>query len=216
MALSAASAAGLTRRRHRPRPAATRAIPLLLALLLLAQSPSHSTAHPYLFRGANCTSHPTTALGKHDPPRPDPLTTFELRSPRGQVVTGLCPGVSYTLTVAFGAVNGPDAAPPPRKMLLTATVGKLGNSTAECPGREATGEMSARLRTTWAVPCFQQQQAGGASVVPVELRVTSATGAYGAYWQTRATVPLRLGCLSGACSRTRVSAAAGPAAPGGR
>jgi hypothetical protein len=217
-----AAATPATARRARA-ASATCALPaplLLLLLLLAALLPREATAHPYLFRGANCTSHPSTALGRHEPPRPDPSTTFELRSARGAVVTGACPGVTYTLTVSFfGAGTALANATEARKMLLTATAGKLGNSTVECPGREATGEMAPRLRTTWALPCVDRSAAvasGAASVVPLELRVTSASGAYGAYWQTRATVPLRLGCVSGACSGARARVAVAPPPPGGR
>jgi len=200
---------------RRPPPAA-----LLLLLLALVASPAR--AHPFLYKVAACDSHPTQALGRHNPPRFDPGTTFELRSPRGRTVTGACPGVAYVLTVAFPAGEA-------RKVLLTASLGTLANSTRGCPGKEATGEMAAAVRTVWTPPCPAALAAlagaaaaagAPAGVVPVELRATSAAGPNGAYWQARAVVPVRLGCVNNGCGKSaaaaRFSAAPPAAARGGR
>lgn len=204
--------------RRRPRPATFAPLLLLLAITTPA------AAHPFLYKGPTCTSHPTTALGRHEPPRPDPATTFQLLSPGGKTVTGVCPGVRYTLSVAFPPGES-------RKVLLTASLGKLANSTAECPGKEATGEFAPVVRTTWTLPCsvpasmaaaVASAAAAGASL-PVELRATSASSPNGAYWQVRASVPLRVGCVTNGCRQARVrigggggvgaAAAAGPGRP---
>lgn len=193
------------RRRRAPAAAATSLAPPLVVLLLLAAAiiaTPGALAHPYLYRGANCTSHPTTGLGRHQAPRPDPSgTTFELRSPSGRVVTGVCPGVRYSLSVAFySATTGGAEA---RKLLLTTSLGSLANGTAECPGKEATGAMAAVVGTAWTLPCALPlgvvAPAASGRAVPVELRATSATGASGAYLQASATVPLRLNCVTNGC-----------------
>lgn len=208
MEAEAARAAPSRRPRCRRRPpAALLALATTLTLTLLASSAS---AHPFLYKGPTCTSHPTTALGRHEPPRQDPATTFELRSPSGRTVTGVCPGVSYSLSVNF---------PEARKVLLTASLGKLANSTTECPGKEATGELAQVIRTVWTVPCavpasmaaaVASAAASGQSL-PLELRATSANSPNGAYWQVRASVPLRLGCVTNGCRQPAARPVAGPA-----
>jgi hypothetical protein len=172
----------------------------LAQLLLLLLAPGTAHAHPYLYRGANCTSHPTASFGRHLPPRPDPAgTAFEIRSPAGRVVTGVCPGVRYSLSVAF--YSPATGAAEARKLLLTASLGSLANGTSECPGKEATGAMAAVASTAWTLPCSLPPPGAAAAgrAVPVELRATSATGASGAYLQASATVPLRLNCVTNGC-----------------
>ncbi|GBF96725.1 hypothetical protein Rsub_09467 [Raphidocelis subcapitata] len=162
-------------------------------------------AHPHMIKasgnGTNdlwlapavCSDHPSAALGTAHPVlvANSPQLTFAVKS-KGEVVTKLCPGLKYKVTVDFGD-PGTDA-PFGYCALVTASLGQLSRSEKECPNKSVVTKVKKPKVLRYKAPC-------NSTAYSVQFKATGSTGPGMQLIQNQQTLQADPTCASKKCSK---------------
>ncbi|KAG2488837.1 hypothetical protein HYH03_012635 [Edaphochlamys debaryana] len=153
-----------------------------------------------------CTAHPDRAypdlLGPdgfflespHAFPRPDPELTFKFTTmtPTPELVTSLCAGEQYAITLTFEDLS---------LALMSATEGVFEHATPGCPNRI---DMGGSRRDHAAYSLVANYTASCNPTGPAFFRVTVAPIGYLAYWRTNnLTIEVDTDCMAPECANIK-------------